>query len=492
VVAVIGGGITGLSAARTLAVQSSGSAGSAAGPEIVLYDAAPGLGGKLHRTGLTDPDAGELPAGSADDPRFTVDVGAESMLARRPEALELVSELGLDNLRVHPTRARAQAFVDGRVRPLPPSSMGVPIDLDALQGYLSAEGVRRARREPELPAEPLVGDVEIGRYVAERFGDEVTDRVLEPILGGVYAGQARRLSFEAVHGSLFAEARTGGSLLAAARRLAAGAAGRGRDGAPGQDRTAAPVFAGLIGGVAGLVDALADDLARRNVSIRTGTTVRSIGRLADGRYQLVCGPAPAPESVIADRILLAIPAAPAARLLSGIVPDAAELLAGIPYASMAVITFVLADAGLEGSGLLVPPGELPTIKAFTYSHNKWAWIAEQAARRFGEGTAVARASVGRLGEEQLLQVDDEELIRRTLAEARQVPGWEQARLVRARVQRWGGGLPQYLLDHRRRIEDIRAAVGRTPGLAIAGAYTDGVGLPACIASGRRAVDALLG
>jgi oxygen-dependent protoporphyrinogen oxidase len=135
---------------------------------------------------------------------------------------------------------------------------------------------------------------------------------------------------------------------------------------------------------------------------------------------------------------------------------------------------------------------LPTIKAFTYSHNKWAWIAEEAARRFGAGTAVARASVGRLGEEQLLQVDDQELIRRTLAEARQVPGWAEARPLRARVQRWGGGLPQYLLGHRQRIADIRAAVGTVPGLAVAGAYTDGVGLPACIASGRRAADALLG
>jgi oxygen-dependent protoporphyrinogen oxidase len=373
--------------------------------------------------------------------------------------------------------------------------MGVPVDLDGLSGYLSEDGLRRARQEPDLPAPPLDGDVEIGRYVADRFGDEVTDRVLEPMLGGVYAGRSRGLSFEAVHGSLFAEARHGGSLLAAAGRLAAGA-GRGRDGVPdrgpdGQSRPA-PVFAGLVGGVAGLVDALTDDLVRREVVVRTGTTVRSIERRPDGRFELITGPVPAPKTIMADGVLLTAPATPAARLLSGVAPEAAELLAGIPYASMAVITYVLADAELQGSGLLVPPGELPTIKAFTYSHNKWAWIAEEAARRFGAGTAVARASVGRLGEEQLLQVDDQELIRRTLAEARQVPGWAEARPLRARVQRWGGGLPQYLLGHRQRIADIRAAVGTVPGLAVAGAYTDGVGLPACIASGRRAAEALLG
>ncbi|QGN32894.1 NAD(P)/FAD-dependent oxidoreductase [Microlunatus sp. Gsoil 973] len=207
---------------------------------------------------------------------------------------------------------------------------------------------------------------------------------------------------------------------------------------------------------------------------------------------MITGPAPAPRTITADRVLLAVPATPAARLLSAVCPDATPLLSRIPYASMAVITFVLAGASLDGSGLLVPPGELPTIKAFTYSSNKWEWIADRATQAYGADVAVARASVGRLGEEHLLQIDDQQLIDRTLAEARQVPGWETARPLAASVQRWGGGLPQYLVDHRRSMTELRSAVGAVAGIAVAGAYLDGVGVPACIATARRAAESLLG
>lgn len=466
---VIGGGITGLSAARRIAI-----ARSSPDERVIVCDAASRFGGKLHRVDLTDDG-------------FGVDVGAESMLARRPEGLELITELGLDDQLVHPTPARPQAFVGGEVKALPPTNMGVPIDLDALAGYLSEDGVRRARQEVDLPGRALAGDVAIGAYVGERFGDEVVDRLLEPMLGGVYAGQARRLSFEAVHPTLYAAARSGGSLLAAAQEVAARAK---RSNDSGTTAVAPPVFAGLRGGVSRLVSALIDDLGKLGVELRPSATVREIRR-ADGGYQVITGPVPQPEMIMADRIVITSPAAPAARLLAGLSPDAAGLLADIPYASTAVITFVLADASMEGSGLLVPPGELPTIKAFTYSHRKWQWIADRAEQAFGPGTAVVRASVGRFGEEHLLQVDDRQLIERTLGEARRVPGWESARMLEARVQRWGGGLPQYPVGHRQRVAAIKDAVSELPGVEVAGAYLDGVGLPACLASARRAAESLV-
>lgn len=463
---IIGGGITGLSAAHRLARL-------APRETIIVCESSPRLGGKVHGVDLGD--------------GLTVDVGAESMLARRPEGTELITELGLDDHLTHPTAARAQAFLDGTVRPLPPSNMGIPVDLDALDGYLSPAGLARARAEVDLPAPALAGDVGIGDYVSDRFGDEVTDRLLEPMLGGVYAGQSRRLSFQAVHPALYAAASAGGSLLHAAHQVAA-AAGRTSDSATG---SAPPVFAGLAGGITTMISRLADDLGRRGVTVRTGTTVRTIDRNPSGSYELITGPVPAPELITADRVLLAAPATPSARLLSGLSTDASAILAAIPYASMAVITFVLADAELSGSGLLVPPGELPTIKAFTYSANKWDWIAQTATRAYGDGVTVARASVGRLGEEHLLQLGDQQLIDRTIAEARQVAGWERARTLVSSVQRWGGGLPQYLVGHRRSMEELRAAIDAVPGIAIAGAYLDGVGLPACIATGRQAVERLL-
>ena len=197
------------------------------------------------------------------------------MLVRRPEATALIDALGLDDRLVHPTDAKAQVYVDGAAVELPPSVLGVPADLDALAGLLTADGLARARQEPSLPAPPLPDDVAIGVLLDERFGPEVTDRLLEPLLGGVYAGQARRLSFAAVSAALFARVRGGGALSAHAAQTR-----RPGDG---------PVFGGLDGGITGLVEALAADLSGRGVEVRTSTTVRALtadprGLPADGGF----------------------------------------------------------------------------------------------------------------------------------------------------------------------------------------------------------------
>ena len=469
---VVGGGIAGLVAARTLSRQSD--------LAVTLIEATARLGGKLDRTtfeAATEPTESTDGAGPLD-----LDVGAESMLARRPEGTALIADLGLTEHQVRPTGAKAQVLIDGQIRRLPTSAMGVPTDLDALAGYLSDEALARARREPDLPAPALASDVGIGAYVADRFGDEVTDRLLEPLLGGVYAGRSHELSFAAVNPALFARAAAGGSLLTAAQALAA------RRPAVAADT---PVFAGLDGGVTGLVDALEDDLTRQDVEIRRGSPVRMVWPRAAGGYLLEVGAADAPELLDADLLVLATPAAASARLLFEIQPEASAELAEIPYASVAVITLIVRGGELSGSGLLVPPGELPTVKALTYSHNKWDWVAQAAARHFGEPVAVVRASVGRFGEAALLQLGDQPLVDRTVAELAGVPGWGGSTVLQARVRRWGGGLPQYLVGHRDRIGRIQAAMDDLDALAVCGAYLDGPGLPACIASGERAATQVL-
>lgn len=467
---VVGAGIAGLCAARAL---------QQAGRQVTVLESAALTGGKLARTTFAD---------LAGEP-LILDVGAESMLARRPEGVELLAELGLDRRRATPTPNKPQALIGGRIRALPPSAMGVPTDLDALEGYLSADGLVRARREPELPAPPLNADVAIGAYVDDRFGPEVTDRLLEPLLGGVYAGRSRELSFAAVNPGLFALACAGGSLLAAARALT----GSTRPAASG------PVFAGVEGGITTLVDAIVDDLRHREVELRCSSPVHAIDRVGD-RFRLRVGSRPEagghgdrPEMIEADEVVLATPAAATSRLLrDGLASEAAEALAQIPYASVAVITLLARGAELSGSGLLIPPGELPSVKALTYADRKWAWVDRAARAYAGEPLAVVRASVGRHGEAALLQLEDPALIRRTIEELRAfVPGWDRAELVQARVQRWGGGLPQYLVGHPGRIELIRDTVAGVPGLAVAGAYLDGVGVPACIKSGHAAAELLL-
>jgi len=222
------------------------------------------------------------------------------------------------------------------------------------------------------------------------------------------------------------------------------------------------------------------------VTLRLGCTVRELTRTPAG-YTLTCGPVPASETIEADAVLLAAPAPATGRLLGPLV-ESAGAFAAIPYASMAVVTLVVHGLTTDGSGVLVPPGELPTIKAMTYSSAKWEWVAERARRRWGEGITVVRASVGRWGEADLLQLEDSALQARTFAEARTVPGWAHARLVTGRVTRWGGGLPQYLLDHRRLVDGLRDELVRHPGLAVAGAALDGVGIAACLGSAAAAAD----
>jgi oxygen-dependent protoporphyrinogen oxidase len=190
---------------------------------------------------------------------------------------------------------------------------------------------------------------------------------------------------------------------------------------------------------------------------------------------------------VADAVVLAVPARAFARLLRPLVP-AATTWADLPYASVAVVTMVVQDARTEGSGLLVPPGELPTIKAFTHSSAKWAWVADAATAHWGRGASVVRASVGRFGEEALLQVPDEALVQRTYAEARDLPGWSRSHLIAGHVSRWGGGLPQYLVGHPERVAQLRSALAGEPGLAVCGAALDGVGIAACVASAAAAAD----
>jgi protoporphyrinogen/coproporphyrinogen III oxidase len=450
-VVVIGGGISGLVAARELAHS---------GLEVIIAEAGRAWGGKITSTVLDG---------------VRLDTGAEALLARRPEAVALVDSLGLSERRVHPSDAKPDLLVGGRLHPMPRSVSGVPTDLDQLGGLLSPEGLSRARAEPTDSAD-RAGDMAIGTLVDKRLGPEVTDKLVEPLLGGVYAGHARDLSFAAVSLALFLKASAGGSLVEHARDIAKAAP-------PG------PVFAGLIGGVSTLVDGLIRDLTEYGAVLRDETTVREL-LPTDHGYELTCTSAGGERRLTADAVVIATPWPVAARLLAA-EPHLARELAGVPYASMAIITMVIRGIRPNSSGMLAPPAELPSIKAMTYSSTKWPWLADQTVAAWGNGTSVVRASVGRLGEEHLLQVDDRLLLARTFAEAHTTPGWQQAVLVRGHVQRWGGALPQYQVGHRELVARVREQVAAMPRLALCGAALDGIGVAACIGSGTDAATKII-
>ncbi len=478
-VVVVGGGITGLAAAWELTQGVRTPAGAdtthtthtTEALEVVVLEASPAPGGKL-RTGEV---AGHR-----------LDVGAESMLARRPEALALLAETGLVGPVVHPVGGSATIWSRGRHHALPPRTlMGVPSDPGTALGLLTADEVDRLRHEPRLP--PLVDDVSVGDFVEQRVGPAVVDRLVEPLLAGVYAGHARHLSLQAAVPALWAAGRRGESLVATAAAVARVDAG--------DAAVARPVFAGYLGGLGAMVADLVRRLEAVGVVVRTGVTVRTLERAADG-WLVTCGPTTAPEQLPADAVVLAVPAAPVARLLAGVVPAAATVLSEVEYASMAVVTLAvprvgLADllrpAGLTGSsGFLVPPTEPVTVKAATFAFAKWSWVAA-----LDPEVVLLRASVGRAGEESTLQRDDADIVRTVVDDLGVILGRPLPALVDHDVQRWGGGLPQYAVGHVDRVATVRAAVARAPGLAVAGAAYDGVGVPACIGSGRAAARQVL-
>lgn len=466
-VVVVGAGISGLAAAYALQPYA----------RVTVLEASDSVGGKIR--------LGEVGG-------VTVDVGAESMLARRPEAVTLATDVGLPI--VHPATTKASIWTRGQLRPMPRSLMGVPVDQKELadSGILSRAGVVRAAGDQVLPATRLgESDVSVGWLIEERFGRELLDRLVEPLLGGVYAGHAREISALAAVPQIVKLLERDKSLSKAAAAALGPAPGTAGDPVP-----AAPVFAGIPGGLGRLPITIVEQLTAWGVEVRTGAAVRELARAhdEDGNergWHLLIGPDL--EVVDADAVLVAAPAEPAAQLLLGVAPDAALELARVETASMAVVTMAFPAhdfPAVRGSGFLVPPVDGRIIKAATYSFAKWDWVREAGTHAGGGDLLVMRASAGRHREESILQADDDVIVQRALEDLGTAIGLS-VRPVDAHVQRWIGGLPQYAVGHLDRVARITSAVAKVPGLEVAGAWQHGLGIPACIASAQAAAARVL-
>ena len=468
VVAVIGGGVSGLTAAFLL---------KDADVAVTVLEGSPRLGGKLAVS-----EVGGM----------AVDSGAEALLARRPEGVGLIAELGLSGQLVQPGTTAAGIWTRGAIRPLPRRQfMGVPADIDELSsaGILSADGVDRARQDLTLPPTEPDGDVSVAERLGARYGLELVDRLVEPLLGGVYAGRTDDLSFNATLTPLAQAAHGRSSLTQAAASLLPPAPAPDARDSLGQDAVAADgrpsVFTTLAGGLGIVPGALA---AASDANVRIKSMVRELVRTATG-WRLTIGSAHAPEAMDADAVIIAVPATPASRLLAATTSTGASELSEIKHASMAIVTLAYPPnafpAPVTGSGFLVPAVDGRTIKAVTVSTNKWPHLRPTAG-----DLHIVRCSVGRFGEQAVLQRDDSELVALAAADLASATGVID-KPVDARVSRWGGGLPQYSVGHLERVARIRAAIADQPGLAVCGAAYDGVGIPACIATARLAVDQVL-
>jgi protoporphyrinogen/coproporphyrinogen III oxidase len=484
-VVVIGGGIAGLAAAFFLKDEPV---------RVTVLEGSPRLGGKLSASDIAGVE---------------VDEGAEALLARRPEGIELITAVGLGADLVPAGVTASAIYTQGAMRSLPRRQfMGVPADLGELAatGIISADGVARARDESVRPAETR--DTSVTEYIGSRLGVEIVDRLVDPLLGGVYAGRSEDLSFQATLAPLAAAARRHATLTEAAASLlppAPSGANRGEPSAGGTPAglvsaggspaggtwsggsagQPAPVFVSLTTGLGVLPEILAK---ASGADVRTSAMVRELKRTPTG-WRLTIGSPHAntgagPGYLDADAVILATPAAPAARLLKDSASEAAARLADIPYASMAIVTLAFRAQDFpvrQRSGYLVPAVEGRAVKAVTFSTVKWPHLAAQAP------VHVVRCSVGRSGDVAVLQRDDADLAALAAADLAEAIG-TSAEPVARRVTRWGGGLPQYNVGHLDRVAGIRASVALQPGLAVAGAAYDGVGIPACIATAKSAAD----
>ena len=460
-VVIVGGGIAGLAAAFFLRDEAV---------RVTVLEGSPRLGGKLSVSEIAG---------------VSVDEGAEALLVTRPEGTALIADVGLADRRKVPGTTSSAIWTLGALRPLPRRQfMGVPTDMAELaaSGVLTDGGVARARQDNELPPTARDGDVPVARYVGARLGQEVVDRLVDPLLGGVYAGRSAELSFDATLPALAAASRSYPTLTEAARSLLPPPA-------PPSTAPASRVFTTLGGGLGILPGYLAK---ASGATIRTGAMARELARTQSG-WRLTAGSAADPEFLDADALILAVPARPAGRLLAAVpgASAAATALGEISYASMAIVTlayprsaFPEPGLGARGlSGYLVPAVDGRAVKAVTFSTVKWPHLADEMAA--DEPLEIVRCSVGRIGDEALLQRDDGELAEVAAAELAAATGARGAP-VAARVTRWGGALPQYTVGHLDRVARIRDSVAAQPGLAVCGAAYDGVGVPACVATARLA------
>ena len=447
-IAVVGAGITGLAAAWEL---------ERAGCDVVVLEAADRPGGKL--------------AASAVDPLpFVLDEGADAFLARVPDALELCAELGIDDL-VHPATGQAWVDTGAGLHPLPRAQLlGIPTDLDELarSGLVSPAGLERVRADLDADWAPPESDESVGALVRARLGDEVCAHLVEPLLGGINAGEADGLSAAASAPQIWACARQGGSLVRAAAAVRAASS------------TEAPVFAAPSDGMASLPARLAEQLRGE---LRWSTAVADV--TADGSGLRVVGPG-LDERV--GGVVVTAPAPAAAHLLAALAPDAAGLLRSIEFASVVMVTLV-ADVGavrhpLDGSGFVVARTAGRAITACSWGSSKWA--------HWDDGRhVVLRVSLGHdTDPTDWCALDDGALVETVLRDLDAVMG-ERIEPVGVRVGRWPRSFPQYRPGHLDLVEAVTEAAGRTAPVAVAGASLGGIGVPACIRQGREAARRLL-
>lgn len=442
-VVVVGGGIAGLAAAHALLVSSRP-------PRVTVFEASDQLGGKIR----TSPFAG----------LGAVDEGADAFLARVPWATELAEAVGLEQVLTSPAVQRASIWMDG-LHDLPEGLLlGMPTDLASMarSGLFGWQAKLRAATEP-LRRRTSTSNDSLGQFVRARFGDQVHERLVDPLVGSIYAADTDRFSLAAV--AQIAElAMQSRSILLAARRRPAAPSG--------------PVFYAPTGGVGQLIAATADVVRRAGGNIATSTPVHNLD--ADGQAWRV-------NDLRADDVILACPAATTDRLIGAASHAGGINVAGfgqIEAADVVLVTLAIPAAQwpahlLLRSGYLVPKSHQRLVTAVSFGSSKWQhWRSDDQI--------ILRISLGRDGL-PVLHLTDQELLAAAVDEVGSHLGID-LQPVASRISRWPAAFPQYRPHHAALVASIERALPR--GIHVAGASYHGIGIPACVRSGSLAADAI--
>ncbi len=441
-VAVIGGGVSGLICARRLSQQ---------GINVTLFEAEPSLGGAIR----TKFFAGHH-----------IDLGAEAVHISAPGMKGLIEELGLSGELISSNPGSSWLWMRRGLRRLP-AGVG-PSGPSRLRpvlgsGVMSMRGLARAALEPLIPRRAHIDDIGVGAYVSQRFGRQVVERFVDPILGSLHAGNVHKLSMRAITPELAAIAEKGSSVMLSRR---------GKKSGPPLS------FATWPGGLSTLVNRILIDT---DVQVRTSTPVDSVRKLPNGRYQI----AETNGNIIeVDAVVLAVPARVAANLIRSLSQNAAHVLEKIRYASVATVLVAypleaVKDAGaLKATGLLVPSNSGRILKAATFLTTKWSHLADP--KYF-----LMRLSSGRADEREIEKLEDSQLVARLHNDLVDATGIN-AEPVEYFVKRWPDAMPQLEIGHLELVAKARAELENYPGVMLAGASYDGLGIATCLRSGERA------
>jgi oxygen-dependent protoporphyrinogen oxidase len=481
-VVVVGGGITGLSTAYYLHKQAKEAGLSI---EIQLLEKDDRFGGKIQTFRQNG---------------YTMEGGPDSYLARKVAATNLIKELGLGDQLVGQNSAAKKTYIlhRNRLHRIPGGMvLGIPTEIKpfATSTLLTPLGKLRAGMDLFIPKRNEDTDESLGGFLRRRFGDPLVNNIVEPLLSGIYAGDADQLSLKAtfpqfmemesryrslIRGVMAGRkvAATQASTIKATQSTTIAASGLNSTGAQSSQPTS--MFLSLRNGLESLIEALVERLEQEGVQLRSSRSASTI-RYVEGedyRYEIHLD---GEEVLNADAVVVTTPAFAAAELLSGLVPIKA--LDQIPYASVATVILGYDQSkmnrALDGTGFVVPRKENRTITACTWVSSKWLHTAP-------DDKALIRCYVGRYGDTRHQKWSDEEIITRVRKDVYETMGLETEPTF-TKVVRWDDSMPQYLVGHVERLQEMEQALSeRHPGVIFTGAGYYGLGVPDCIVHGQKA------